>query len=132
MRSIIWNLTATLFCMMDAMHFAEGYSAKPVIRRTISISPSASIKEGRRFVLQSTAVQSSASSLPFDETVDDFVLGKPFSGLIGDFNRRKPHYKSDWTDGFRKKSLAAVLFLYFACLGDFVDVLFYGMCIRIL
>ena len=118
MRSIIWNLTATLFCIMDVMHFAVGYSAKPVIRQIVSISPSASIKEGRRFILRSSSAQSSASSSPLHEPTDNFVLGKPFSGLIGDFKRRKPHYKSDWTDGFRKKSLAAVLFLYFACLGD--------------
>ena len=117
MRSIIWNLSATLLCMMDIMHSVEGYSSKQVVKRITSSSSSLSIRDGRYFVLKSS-LQSSSSSLPASESNDDFVLGKPFSGLIADFKRRKPHYKSDWTDGFRKKSLAAVLFLYFACLGE--------------
>jgi len=39
------------------------------------------------------------------------------SGLIADIKRRSPYYIADWTDGFRKKSVAAVLFLFFACLA---------------
>lgn len=37
--------------------------------------------------------------------------------------RRKPHYLSDWTDGFKRKRqvIPAVLFLYFACLAPAVS-----------
>lgn len=40
-----------------------------------------------------------------------------------DIFRRKPHYLSDWTDGFKKKRqvIPAVLFLYFACLAPAVS-----------
>ncbi|CAN0165826.1 unnamed protein product, partial [Hapterophycus canaliculatus] len=31
-------------------------------------------------------------------------------------SRRVKVYKSDWTDGFNRKSLPAIMFLYFACL----------------
>ena len=41
----------------------------------------------------------------------------PFTGLIEDSIRRNPHYISDWKDGFRKRSIGAVLFMYFACLA---------------
>jgi hypothetical protein len=43
-----------------------------------------------------------------------------FRGIIADIQRRWPHYKSDWTDGLRKKSIAAIVFLYFACLSPVV------------
>jgi len=44
----------------------------------------------------------------------------PGSGLVADMRRRAPYYLSDWTDGLQKKSIAAVLFLYFACLAPTV------------
>ena len=42
-----------------------------------------------------------------------------FRGLRDDFGRKYPLYASDWADGFRSntKSLAAISFLYFACLA---------------
>lgn len=49
--------------------------------------------------------------------VFDFTFGK---GLLADIERRRPHYVSDWTDGLQKKSVAAVLFMYFACLAPTV------------
>ena len=119
MRPITWNLTITLLCVTDLLSFTEGYTAKPIIRRISSSSNSISLREGRRFFPHSTSHSSSSSSLIGESSESaEFVLGKPFSGLIGDFKRRLPHYKSDWTDGFKKKSLAAILFLYFACLGE--------------
>lgn len=40
-----------------------------------------------------------------------------------DLNRRRPHYISDWADGFKDKrhSIPAILFLYFACLSPAVS-----------
>ena len=45
-----------------------------------------------------------------------------FRGLRDDFKRKSQFYASDWLDGFRGggKSLAAVCFLYFACLAPVV------------
>ena len=45
-----------------------------------------------------------------------------FRGLKSDFNRRKDYYISDWVDGLQngKKSLSAILFLYFACLAPII------------
>jgi len=44
-----------------------------------------------------------------------------FRGLRDDFKRKAPLYLSDWTDGLRSgKSLAAISFLYFACLAPVV------------
>ena len=43
--------------------------------------------------------------------------GTPFGGLIADIKRRAPHYLSDFTDGVHPKSLAAVFYLFFACLA---------------
>ncbi len=42
------------------------------------------------------------------------------AGIRDDFKRRLPHYKSDWTDGLHRKSISAVLYLYFACLAPTV------------
>ena len=38
-------------------------------------------------------------------------------GIIGDFNRRRPHYMSDWTDGWNLKVLAAIFFIFFTSIG---------------
>ena len=40
-----------------------------------------------------------------------------------DFNMRKPHYLSDWTDGLKNKrqTIPAILFLYFSCLAPAVS-----------
>eukprot|EP00532_Pseudo-nitzschia_australis_P013305 CAMPEP_0168208348 /NCGR_PEP_ID=MMETSP0140_2-20121125/2018_1 /TAXON_ID=44445 /ORGANISM="Pseudo-nitzschia australis, Strain 10249 10 AB" /LENGTH=586 /DNA_ID=CAMNT_0008134735 /DNA_START=572 /DNA_END=2332 /DNA_ORIENTATION=- len=51
-------------------------------------------------------------------------LAKPVSHvMIKDIERRKKHYVSDWTDGFKhwKKVIPAVLFLYFACLSPAIS-----------
>jgi HCO3- transporter family len=49
-----------------------------------------------------------------------FDLKRPFSGLVTDWRRRFPHYKSDWTDGLTKRSFGATVFLYVACLAPTV------------
>jgi len=44
-----------------------------------------------------------------------------FRGLRDDLRRKMPLYASDWVDGLRsRKSLAAISFLYFACLAPVV------------
>ena len=48
------------------------------------------------------------------------VLGRPFSGIMDDIKRRRPYYKSDWTDGLSQKSISASLFLFFTCLAPVV------------
>jgi len=46
--------------------------------------------------------------------------GQLFGGVIGDIQRRLPHYASDFRDGLHSKSIASILFLYFACLAPAV------------
>lgn len=45
---------------------------------------------------------------------------KPFSGLIADTKRRLKCYKADFLDGFRAKSIASIVFMYFACVAPAV------------
>jgi mannitol/fructose-specific phosphotransferase system IIA component (Ntr-type) len=47
-------------------------------------------------------------------------LKVPASGLLRDMRRRYPFYLSDLKDGFSRKSLSAILFLFFACLAPSV------------
>lgn len=42
---------------------------------------------------------------------------RPWGGLINDIRRRYPMYKSDITDGLNTETLAATVFMYFACLS---------------
>ncbi|MEW4489063.1 PTS sugar transporter subunit IIA [Thalassoglobus sp. JC818] len=46
--------------------------------------------------------------------------GRFGGGMIGDLKRRLPYYWSDFRDGMNAKSIASVLFLYFACLAPTV------------
>ena len=43
--------------------------------------------------------------------------GRLFGGIIADIRRRLPHYVSDFRDGLHQKSIASILFLFFACLA---------------
>jgi hypothetical protein len=43
--------------------------------------------------------------------------GRLGGGFVNDIKRRLPHYASDYIDGLNGKSLASILFLYFACLA---------------
>ncbi len=45
---------------------------------------------------------------------------KLFAGIKGDIQRRLPHYVSDFTDGLRGKCLAAIVFMFFACIAPAV------------
>jgi mannitol/fructose-specific phosphotransferase system IIA component (Ntr-type) len=43
-----------------------------------------------------------------------------FAGLLADIRRRLPHYLDDFRDGFRAKTLASIIFMFFACLAPAV------------
>lgn len=43
-----------------------------------------------------------------------------FAGLVADVKRRLPHYLDDFRDGFRAKTLASTIFMFFACLAPAV------------
>jgi mannitol/fructose-specific phosphotransferase system IIA component (Ntr-type) len=54
----------------------------------------------------------------FDESPKELQFtGRFAGGFFDDIRRRIPHYFSDFKDGFNFKSVASVLFLYFACLA---------------
>ncbi len=58
---------------------------------------------------------------PKEETSDGLsYTGRLFGGIIQDLRRRLPHYASDFRDGAHSKSVASILFLYFACLAPAV------------
>jgi len=44
----------------------------------------------------------------------------PFSGLGADIKRRLPHYADDIKSGFHPKSVASIVFMFFACLAPAV------------
>ena len=46
--------------------------------------------------------------------------GKLFSGLIGDLKRRLPYYADDIKTGLQTKSIASIIFMFFACLAPAV------------
>lgn len=45
---------------------------------------------------------------------------KPFEGLRQDLARRLPNYMDDFRQGFQKKCVASILFMFFACLAPAV------------
>jgi hypothetical protein len=119
MRLTILTMSMTVLYTAEVVQLAQGYSTIPPLRKLRRSGEFCGTENVRGFTRHS-ALSSSASMPQHAESSTSnsgFSLGKPFSGLIADFERRLPYYKSDWTDGFRKKSLAAILFLYFACLG---------------
>ena len=42
---------------------------------------------------------------------------RPFAGIKADIKRRLPHYIADFKDGLRAKSIASIVFMFFACLA---------------
>lgn len=45
---------------------------------------------------------------------------KLFAGLFSDIKRRLPHYAQDFRDGLKAKTLASIIFMFFACLAPAV------------
>jgi hypothetical protein len=79
--------------------------------------------DGSSFQGKSEAQNSSMISSFTANTSSDGLavpVWPPFTGLAHDVVRRAPYFWSDWKDGLNLKSLAAVLFLYFACLAPIV------------
>jgi mannitol/fructose-specific phosphotransferase system IIA component (Ntr-type) len=66
--------------------------------------------------------RTSTQVMDLEERVDDGLVrtGRLCGGLLNDIARRLPHYVSDFTDGFHTKSVAATMFLFFACLAPAV------------
>jgi hypothetical protein len=68
--------------------------------------------------LPSTTAAASSSSADVEK---DPPLLEPFlTGILRDYRMRLPYYKSDVTDGLNVQCLAAILFLFFACLAPAV------------
>ena len=66
-------------------------------------------------------LDTSVPSSPFEDPEVRISLRSAFSGIRKDIARRRPRYLRDWTEGLRrKKTYAAVSFLYFACLAPIV------------
>lgn len=51
---------------------------------------------------------------------DPPLLESPLKGIARDYRMRLPLYKSDITDGLNTQCLAAICFLFFACLAPAV------------
>lgn len=64
-----------------------------------------------------TAPEEVVETKPSDALV---YTGRFAGGLKQDIARRLPHYISDFVDGFHVKSIAATMFLFFACLAPAV------------
>jgi HCO3- transporter family len=74
----------------------------------------------RKHALLNMALSSGVTSAAEESSTSTHAASRFASGLLADMRRRSPHYVSDWTDGLKKKSIAAILFLYFACLAPTV------------
>lgn len=113
--------------------------ARPVARRRVrkiistpdDYSPSPNPTSSSPSAFTMTAGYPPQSPSPVPELPEDYPLGPPLDpprlaprfwlhGLRDDILRRVPLYLSDWSDGFRFKSIPAILFLYFACLAPVV------------
>ncbi|MFT4976900.1 MAG: mannitol/fructose-specific phosphotransferase system IIA component (Ntr-type) [Myxococcota bacterium] len=73
-------------------------------------------------LLKSTYIDAVEEEINFSAHIPEELrsTGRLFGGLIADIKRRLPHYASDFTDGLTPKSVASILFLYFACLAPAV------------
>lgn len=68
------------------------------------------------------ALQRSSPVEDVAHPVDDGLVatGRPGGGILADIRRRLPHYVSDFRDGVNSKTVASILFLFFACLAPTV------------
>eukprot|EP00804_Cyclotella_cryptica_P018341 CCRYP_015463-RB/>CCRYP_015463-RB protein AED:0.29 eAED:0.29 QI:125/1/0.66/1/1/1/3/0/307 len=68
------------------------------------------------------SMSTTAAAATIDESNDkDPPIFEPiFKGISRDYGMRLPHYMSDITDGLNTQCLAAILFLFFACLAPAV------------
>ena len=120
----MWRLYLLLKVLntYSSFHAVESFKlSKIAIHKDVIISTGSHLMERKHYNNYSNKRRKSLSmqDSPF---APYFALNRPFSGLITDFRRRTPYYKKDWSDGITKwkKSFAAILFLYFACLAPTV------------
>jgi len=48
--------------------------------------------------------------------------GRPFGGIVDDYKRRLPHWGSDFTDAFTRKTISSTLFMFFATFASTVSL----------
>ena len=71
--------------------------------------------------LERASVRSSHPTETAVEETDGLVWsGRLCGGVINDIKRRMPHYAADIKDGLHPKTIASVMFLFFACLAPAV------------
>lgn len=71
--------------------------------------------------LERAAARAAVKTTPETTVPDDLAYtGRFCGGLIDDVKRRLPLYARDFRDGLHPKSLASILFLFFACLAPTV------------
>jgi hypothetical protein len=61
-----------------------------------------------------------AASVVTDDDKNPPIFESPFKGISRDYGNRLPLFMSDITDGINTQCLAAILFLFFACLAPAV------------
>jgi hypothetical protein len=73
------------------------------------------------WALERAAVRSAPEAIEEVEVTEGLLrTGKLCGGIVADAKRRWPHYVGDFKDGIHSKSIASVMFLFFACLAPAV------------
>jgi HCO3- transporter family len=88
-------------------------SQQRLIVRLVDASAAISLPEDSNVGSDDNAVSDNSAS-------QDRLFEKPLVGIRRDFSARWPLWRSDFTDGFNVQSLAATMFLFFACLAPAV------------
>lgn len=92
----------------EPLHIA----AAPLLAHPLHTDAAINISSRKRIMLWSTAVP-----VADEPSNADKPIFEPFGvGVKRDFSRRLPQYMSDITDGLNAQSLAATMYLFFACL----------------
>ena len=107
-------LSLTLLSIVTGLKLGLGTRGAPGLARDIGKRHLHGARLPRSLTMQGGSVPALAA------VPTSTVSGIFGSGVLADIKRRAPSYVSDWTDGFDKKSIAAILFLYFACLAPVV------------
>lgn len=73
------------------------------------------------WALERALGREAAEPLPKPQVAEGLQrTGKFAGGIIADVQRRWPHYIADFKDGIHSKSIASIMFLFFACLAPAV------------
>ena len=121
------NASISPACAFSSIHHAI---ARPTVTKPFTTSPSSLHVRPSPIMHESQRLNSSAlpmssaaaATTTIDESDDkDPPLFETFlKGIRRDYSMRLPHYPSDITNGLNTQCLAAVLFLFFACLAPAV------------